>query len=138
MAKSASALREIRTRLHLSQGECAAALGVAVETFRAWDAGRRAAPSAVLQRAQTLTARRPPHTRVPLHVLANELHVHVRTLRAAAKDGLLGRRIASTKASQFPLSDAGPDQSADCRICVPTETLDRIAFVGATLGARRR
>ena len=52
--------------------------------------------------------------------------------------GRLGPRIASSKAQQFPLSDAGPDQSADCRICVPTETLDRIAFVGSTLGARRR
>ena len=41
MAKCASVLREIRTRLRLTQAECAAALGVAVETFRTWDAGRR-------------------------------------------------------------------------------------------------
>ncbi len=37
-------------------------------------------------------ARLPTHTRVPLHVLADELHVHVRTLRAAAHDG----RLAAT------------------------------------------
>jgi hypothetical protein len=30
--------KEIRTRLQLSQAGCAAALGVAVETFRTWDA----------------------------------------------------------------------------------------------------
>ncbi len=46
MAKYASALREIRTRLGLSQAECATALGVALETFRTWDAGRRPAPEA--------------------------------------------------------------------------------------------
>ena len=33
-------------RLGLSQSECAAALGVAVETFRTWDAGRRPPPEA--------------------------------------------------------------------------------------------
>ena len=97
MADSASALRELRTRLGLSQAECATALGVAVETFRAWDAGRRPAPEAIVFRAQTLTPKRPLHRHVPLHVLAKELHVHVRTLRAAARDGGLdatfGRRL---------------------------------------------
>jgi DNA-binding transcriptional regulator YiaG len=92
MAKCASVLREIRTRLHLSQAECAAALGVAVETFRTWDAGRRPAPAAIVRRAQALKATRPPHDRLPLQVLADELHVHVRTLRAAAHDG----RLAAT------------------------------------------
>ncbi len=92
MAKCASVLREIRALLRLSQAECAAALGVAVETFRTWDAGRRTAPAAVVRQAQTLEAKRPPHDRVPLQVLADELHVHVRTLRAAAHDG----RLAAT------------------------------------------
>ena len=92
MAGSASPLREIRTRLGLSQAECATALGVAVETFRTWDAGRRPAPEAIVSQARTLKAKRPPHDRVPLQVLADELHVHVRTLRAAAHDG----RLAAT------------------------------------------
>jgi DNA-binding transcriptional regulator YiaG len=92
MIKSASALREIRTRLHLSQAECAASLGVAFETFRAWDSGRRTAPAAIVCRAQTLEAKQPPSDRVPLQVLADELQVHVRTLRAAAHDG----RLAAT------------------------------------------
>ncbi|MBA3637865.1 MAG: helix-turn-helix domain-containing protein [Acidobacteriota bacterium] len=92
MTTRVSVLREIRTRIHLSQAECAAALGVAVETFRTWDAGRRPAPAAVVRSAQTLEAKRPPHEGVPLQILADELHVHVRTLRAAARDG----RLAAT------------------------------------------
>ncbi len=39
-----------------------------------------------------LTFKRPPHERVPLQILADEFHVHVRTLRAAAHDG----RLAAT------------------------------------------
>jgi DNA-binding transcriptional regulator YiaG len=89
MANCASALREIRTRLRLSQAECATALGVALETFRTWDAGRRPAPEAIVSEARALKAKRPLHDRVPLQVLADELHVHVRTLRAAAHDGRL-------------------------------------------------
>ena len=92
MAGSTSALREIRTRLGLSQTACATALGVALETFRTWDAGRRPAPEAIVSHARTLKAKRPTHDRVPLRVLADELHVHVRTLRAAAHDG----RLAAT------------------------------------------
>lgn len=89
MGASASPLREIRTRLGLSQAACATALGVALETFRVWDAGRRTAPEAIVRAAQTLKVRRPQHDRVPLQVLADEFHVHVRTLRAAAHDGRL-------------------------------------------------
>ena len=87
MAQPSSTLREIRSRIGLSQAECAVALGVAVETFRAWDAGRRPAPQAVVERAHTLKAERPTQERVPLQVLADELQVHVRTLRAASRDG---------------------------------------------------
>jgi DNA-binding XRE family transcriptional regulator len=56
MAGSASPLREIRTGLGLSQAECATALGVALETFRIWDAGRRPAPEAIVGQARTLKA----------------------------------------------------------------------------------
>jgi DNA-binding transcriptional regulator YiaG len=92
MAQSPSALREIRTRLGLSQAECASALGVAVETLRTWDAGRRLAPAAIVRRVKRLKRKRPPQERLPLQVLADELQVHVRTLRAAARDG----RLAAT------------------------------------------
>jgi len=37
----------------------------------------------------------PTHDRVPLQVLADELHVHVRTLRAAAHDGRLAAKFGS-------------------------------------------
>ena len=87
-----SALRAIRARLNLSQAECAAALNVAVETLRTWDSGRRPPPTAVARRAEALTVKRSTHQRLPLHLLASELHVHVRTLRAAARDG----RLAAT------------------------------------------
>jgi DNA-binding transcriptional regulator YiaG len=89
MGRSASPLRQIRTRLGLSQAECATALGVALETLRTWDSGRRPAPEAVVIQARTLTSKQPPHIRVPLQVLADEFHLHVRTLRAAARDGQL-------------------------------------------------
>lgn len=92
MAKNTSALREIRTRLGLSQAECATALRVAPETFRAWDAGRRTAPEAIVSQARALKPKRTLDDRMPLQVLADELHVHVRTLRAAAHDG----RLAAT------------------------------------------
>src|SRR5450759_2252766 len=68
MAPCTSNLREIRTRLGLSQAECATALDVAVETFRAWDAGRRPAPEAIVRQARTLQANRPMHDRAPLQV----------------------------------------------------------------------
>ena len=70
----------------------ATALGVAPETFRAWDGGRRTAPEAIVSQTRTLKAKSPQKDRVPLQVLASELHVHVRTLRAAAHDG----RLAAT------------------------------------------
>ena len=95
MATSSSALREIRKQLGLSQAECATALGVAVETFRTWDAGRRPAPEAIVSQARTLTKKQPLHDRVPLLVLADEFHVHVRTLRAAARDGRLRATFGS-------------------------------------------
>ena len=49
-------------------------------------------PEAIVSQARTLKAKRALHDRVPLQVLADELHVHVRILRAAAHDG----RLAAT------------------------------------------
>lgn len=95
MLGSPSPLREIRTRLGLSQAECATALGIALKTFRAWDSGRRLAPVAVINQARTLKAKRSLHDLVPLQVLADELHVHVRTLRAAAHDGRLAAQFST-------------------------------------------
>jgi DNA-binding transcriptional regulator YiaG len=87
-----SSLRGIRQRLQLSQVACAAAIGIAPETFRRWEAGRRPVPACILLRAQALTTKRSSPERLPLQVLANHFQVHVRTLRAAAHDG----RLAAT------------------------------------------
>lgn len=95
LSTTPSELRAIRARLNLSQAECAAALGVAVETFRTWDAGRRTPPAAVIHRAETLTVKRPTHDRLPLQILADELDVNVRTLRAAERDGRLAATFGS-------------------------------------------
>jgi hypothetical protein len=66
-----------------------------VETFRTWDAGRRPAPEAIVTQAKALRPKRRPHDRVPLQLLADEFHVHVRTLRAAARDGRLVATFSS-------------------------------------------
>jgi DNA-binding transcriptional regulator YiaG len=84
-------IRRCRHILSLSQRAFAQRLGVAIEAYRTWDAGRRVTPDGVLREARTLieAGRDVP---VALRVLADELHVHVRTLRAAAQDG----RLAAT------------------------------------------
>ena len=47
-----NALRRLRLELHLSQCEFAAQLGVAEQTYRTWDSGRRRLPRAVVYRAR--------------------------------------------------------------------------------------
>ena len=83
-------LRQLRHATGLRQAEFATLLTVPLETFRTWDSGRRAVPAPVLQRARAAVAR---HTRqtelLPLDQLAKGLHVHVRTLQAAARTGRL-------------------------------------------------
>ena len=152
MVTHASALREIRTRLGLSQAECATALGVALETFRTWGAGRRPAPDAIVSHARTLQAKRPRHHRVALQVLADEFHVHVRTLRAAAHDGRLAVTFSSRshhgKVTATATRDAGARFMATwyrrtygrgrrrlvpvCRLVVPAN------FAATLVGLRRR
>jgi transcriptional regulator with XRE-family HTH domain len=150
MAKHASLLREIRTRLGFSQAECATALGVALETLRTWDAGRRPAPDAIVTQTRTLQAKRPRQDRVFLQVLANELHV--RTLRAAAHDGRLAVTFSPRsyygKVTATATRDAGARFMATwyrrtygrgrgrlvpvCRLVVPAN------FADTLVGLRRR
>jgi DNA-binding transcriptional regulator YiaG len=82
------ALRDIRITLGLSQAALASRLDVSIESLRAWDSGRRQTPAAVMQRAEQLVpcANGPLQ---PLRELAVDFDVHVRTLRAAARDGRL-------------------------------------------------
>ncbi len=82
-------LRQCRKALALSQSAFAAQLGVAPESYRPWDAGRRPTPAAILIRARALVAHRDAHVLLSLPVLATLVGVHVRTLRNAARDGRL-------------------------------------------------
>ena len=82
-------LRQCREALGLSQLAFARQLGVAPESYRTWDAGRRPVPAAILLRARALVAHRDAHPLLPLPLLATLVGVHVRTLRNAALDGRL-------------------------------------------------
>ena len=82
-------LRECRIALGQPQAACAAMLGASPESYRTWDAGRRATPPQVMARARALATHRDDHVLLPLPVLALLIGVHVKTLRAAARDGRL-------------------------------------------------
>ena len=82
-------LRECRIALGKSQAAFAAMLGASPESYRTWDAGRRVTPSQVMARARVLVTHRDDHAPLPLPVLALLIGVHVKTLRAAARDGRL-------------------------------------------------
>ena len=82
-------IRALRRQLQRSQAEFAAVLGVAAETYRTWDAGRRAVPEPWLNKARQLVAREDPARLWSMEALAAELGVHVRTLRNAARSGRL-------------------------------------------------
>ena len=85
-----SPMRRYRMALGVSQATFAARLGVPLNTYRPWDAGRRAPPPLVRARAHDVVAQHVYHqTRVPLAQLAAERQVHVRTLQAAARTGRL-------------------------------------------------
>ena len=82
-------LRACRIALGQSQAAFAAMLGASPESYRTWDAGRRATPLKILARARALATHRDDHALLPLPVLALLIGVHVKTLRSAARDGRL-------------------------------------------------
>jgi DNA-binding XRE family transcriptional regulator len=82
-------LQQCRDALALSQASFAEQLGVSLETYRTWDSGRRPVRPGVLTRANELALRADPHVLLPIETLAALIHVHRRTLHAAAKDGRL-------------------------------------------------
>ena len=82
-------LRECRIAVGKSQVAFAAMLGVSPESYRTWDAGRRVPPPKLRARARALATHRDDHGLLPLPVLALLIGVHVKTLRAAARDGRL-------------------------------------------------
>ena len=66
-------LRECRIALGQSQTAFAAMLGVSPESYRTWDAGRRATPPKMLARARALATRRNDQALLPLPVLALQI-----------------------------------------------------------------
>ena len=82
-------LRECRIALGKSQAVFATMLGVSPESYRTWDAGRRATPPKLLARARVLATHRDERALLPLPILALLIGVHVKTLRSAARDGRL-------------------------------------------------
>jgi DNA-binding transcriptional regulator YiaG len=88
-APASFTLRECRRALGVSQSTFAAQLGVPLETYRTWDSERRPVRPDILARANELALRADPHALRPLEMLARLIHVHVKTLHAAAKDGRL-------------------------------------------------
>jgi len=83
-------LRDLRRATGLGQREFAALLSVPLETFRTWDSGRRQVPAQMLHRARVAVETHARQTELlPLDQLANELHVHIRTLQAAVRTGRL-------------------------------------------------
>ena len=145
-----TALREIRTRLHLSQAQLAARLNVSVEVLRLWDSGRRPTPAAIVTSAER-QGPDPEAQLLPLRQLAVRFEVHVRTLRAAARDGRLqvtfanhaffgrsvalatGRAVATFLAGGFGKS-ATALRVAPPLARVPRDCFARIIGIRARLG----
>jgi DNA-binding transcriptional regulator YiaG len=107
-------MRALRRTAGLLQREFADLLQVPINTLRMWDSGLRPVPSHVLLRARAAVAERArnaallaraqpgipaianeravpadPHASLTLATVARLIHVHVRTLNAAARDGRL-------------------------------------------------
>ena len=97
-------LRECRIALGQSQAAFAAMLGASPESYRTWDAGRRATALKILARARALATPREDHALLPLPVLALLIGVHVKTLRSAARDG---RLLVTYEHCQ--LNESGPE-----------------------------
>ena len=79
-------------------------LHVPLETLPTWDSGRRAVPARVFAEAKHVVADRPRQTELlSLDVLARELGVHERTLRAAARAGRLVVKFSPRSAFGRPI-----------------------------------
>lgn len=82
-------IRSIRLAAGASQADFAARLGVALESYRPWDTGRRSAPPEVLAHAAALVPVGQEDQPLGLPVLARLIGVSVFRLREAARDGRL-------------------------------------------------
>jgi transcriptional regulator with XRE-family HTH domain len=100
-------LRELRRSIRLGQREFAALLSIPLETYRPWDSDRRVVSAAILQRArEAVVHHQRQHELLPLDQLARELHVHLRTLQAAARTGRLDAHFSVRSAFGRPIRHA--------------------------------
>jgi DNA-binding transcriptional regulator YiaG len=92
---SMNELRQLRRHAALSQRAFAGLLAVPVNTFRMWDSGLRQVPAPILLRARTAVEHHAQRTELlPINQLAEEFHVHVRTLQAAVRTGRLAAHFS--------------------------------------------
>ena len=104
-----NALRRLRLQMGLSQLAFATRLGVAEQTYRPWDSGRRTPPRSIVYKAKRFTETAGGQL-LSMQSLADEYRMHVRTLRKAAQDGRLqatfSTRMAFGKLVAFASRDA--------------------------------
>jgi transcriptional regulator with XRE-family HTH domain len=98
-----SRVRRVRLALGLSQRQFAERLGVSLESYRPWDAGRRETPEDVIRRAIALVDRANIDAPIPLAALSRLLRINKGTLRAAARDGRLRVTTAALTESSRPI-----------------------------------
>ena len=92
---SVNTLRELRRDASLSQRALAELLDVPVNTLRMWDSGLRPAPAHLLLQVRKAIACHAERTELmPMAQLAQEFHVHVRTLQAAVRTGRLAAHFS--------------------------------------------
>lgn len=97
-------LRDLRRNAGLTQHEFATLLGVALESLRTWDSGRRRVPPRALEHAKrAIDDRQRRMELLSIDQLARELGVHERTLRAAARNGRLAVQFFSRSAFGRPV-----------------------------------
>ena len=97
-------LRQLRRSADLSQKDFAQLIDVPLNTFRMWDSGLRRPPVHILTRAhEALVLRAKQRELLPLDQLSKELHVHVRTLQAAARTGRLEAHFSVRSAFGRPI-----------------------------------
>jgi DNA-binding transcriptional regulator YiaG len=105
VCEAMNALRRLRVQMELSQVAFATRLGVAEQTYRTWDSGRRTPPRSIVSKAKRL--KETAGGLLPMQLLAD---VHVRTLRKAAQDGRLqatfSTRMAFGKLIAFATREA--------------------------------
>jgi transcriptional regulator with XRE-family HTH domain len=93
----------VRLAFGLSQRQFAARLGVSLESYRPWDAGRRETPEDVIRRALALVAGADVDAPIPLAALSRIRRINKGTLRAAARDGRLRVTTAALTESSRPI-----------------------------------